>query len=208
MMHILLIIISVSFTLAFVETESDNNYYRKSDTSERNFVEKNDSTPNSIEDLSKFIIKGYEILDSVHTDINENNIEDVILVLKMKGEDTIPSESIRPVLLLRRNNNGILSLARQNDSTVYCYSCGGIMGDPYIGIFSKNGIFTIQHYGGSAWRWSREITFKYSKNEDEWFLHKVYSDSFHASDYENIDSTVTTDKVFEKVKFEDYNIYK
>ena len=81
------------------------------------------------------------------------------------------------------------------------------MGDPYVGITIKNSYFTFEHYGGSAWRWSKYITYKYDNSKNEWFLHKVGSESFHASEPDKVTTKTLTTKEFGTVKFEDYDIY-
>lgn len=86
------------------------------------------------------------------------------------------------------------------DYILYC--------DPFVGATIKNGYFSLEHYGGSAWRWVRTITYKYSKGDHEWFLYKDVSENFHASDPEKIESKINTAKVFGNVSFEEFNIYK
>jgi hypothetical protein len=73
----------------------------------------------------------------------------------------------------------------------------------------KNGYFSIEHYGGSAERWTRTITFKYSTTDSSWYLHKDGHESFSAVD-ENAKKTtkIYTVKDFGKVKFTDFDIYK
>jgi hypothetical protein len=75
-------------------------------------------------------------------------------------------------------------------------------------IVIKNGYFSVEHYGGSAWRWTRIITYKYSKEENNWFLYKDGGESFNAGDPEKVEKTVRTTKDFGKVLFKDFDIYK
>ena len=116
-------------------------------------------------------------------------------------------QELRPLILLVGNSKNELTKVGQNDTTVLCYDCGGAMGDPYTGITIKNGYFSVEHYGGSSWRWTTIITYKYSKKEKNWFLHKKGGVSFHASTPNNIEEKVKTKKDFGVVKFEDFNIY-
>lgn len=163
-------------------------------------------------DLTKFIPDNYSVLDTASGDLNLDENPDLILVLKKNGEDTLSAvvdhPEKRPLLILLRNANNELRLETKNDNTVYCIDCGGIMGDPYMGITIKDGYFSVEHYGGSAWRWTRIITYKYSKKDNQWYLHKDGSESFHATDPEKVESKVRTTKDFGKVKFEEFDIYK
>lgn len=183
-------------------TTTENTLKRES------FKQKVDNLP---DELSEFVPTDYSVLDTVSGDLNLDEIKDYILVLKKNGEDTlsnvIANPERRPLLILLRNKDNKLQLARKNYNTVYCIDCGGVMGDPFMGITIKNGYFSVEHYGGSARRWTRIITYKYSKQDNEWFLYKDGSESFHASEPEKVESKIKTTKDFGRVKFEDFNIY-
>lgn len=162
------------------------------------------------EQIGAFILPGYELMDTLSGDLNLDGRMDYLLVLKQKGEaDAATDVQVkRPLLLLIADENNQLQLARRNDHTVYCMQCGGMMGDPYNGLAIKDGYFSIQHYGGSAWRWTRVITYKYDQKAQEWYLHKDGSENFHASEPENVTEEIKTTKDFGQVKFEAFDIYK
>jgi len=157
------------------------------------------------------------LLDKDHTIghsyfLNLDNINDYILILKRNGEDTLSDvvkhPEPRPLLILLRDKNNKLQFAKSNDNTVYCFDCGGAMGDPYTGLAIKDGYFSVEHYGGSAWRWSRIITYKFSTKDNEWYLHKDGYESFNANDPEEVEKNIKTTKDFGVVKFENFDIYK
>lgn len=160
--------------------------------------------------LSKFIPANYSILKLTFGDLNMDRIEDCILVLKKNGEDTTSAvgegSGNRPLLLLLGDESNQLFLARRNDNTVYCYECGGIFGDPFVDITINDNSFTIEHYGGSVWRWTRSITYKYSKSDNEWYLYSDVSENFHLDNPEKIEIENLTVKNFGIVKFENFNI--
>lgn len=162
--------------------------------------------------ISKFFSDDYSVLDSVSGNLNLDKHNDLILILKKKNEektsDVIDNPEKRPLLILIGKDNGGYELAAKSNSTVYCFDCGGMMGDPYQGITIKNGYFSVEHYGGSAWRWSRIVTYKYYKADNHWFLHRDGGESFHASEPEKSESNMRTKKDFGKVKFEDFDIFK
>ena len=74
-------------------------------------------------ELLEFVPKNYSILDTVSGDINLDEINDYILVLKKNGEDTlsdvIDTPERRPLLILLRNKHNKLQLARKNNNTVF-----------------------------------------------------------------------------------------
>jgi hypothetical protein len=82
------------------------------------------------------------------------------------------------------------------------------MGDPFMQVVIKKGYFSIEHYGGSSWRWTRIITFKYSPDDNYWFLYKDGGEYFHAAEHEKKTKKVLTSKDFGKVRFDEFDIYK
>jgi hypothetical protein len=162
--------------------------------------------------LKNFIPKGYEALDLTKGDLNRDTYPDAILVLYRKGEektsDVIDHPEKRPLLVLIGQANKTYKLAARSDNAVYCVDCGGQMGDPFTGVTIKNGYFSVEHYGGSGWRWTRIITFKYSPTEKNWFLHKDGGERFHAISHEEVKTPVKTVKNFGKVPFNKFDIYK
>jgi len=166
---------------------------------------------NLAENIKSFVPVNYAVLDTVSGNLNLDNYNDMILVLKKIGEektsDVVDNPEKRPLLILIGESNNKYKLIERNENTVYCIDCGGIMGDPFMGVVIKNGYFSVEHYGGSAWRWSRVITYKYSKEENNWFLHKDGGESFHASEPEKVETKVETTKDFGKILFRDFNIY-
>ena len=163
------------------------------------------------ENIKDYIPQDYAVLYTVTGNLNLDNYVDIIVVLKKIGEentsDVIDNPEKRPLLILIGQDNNKYKLVERNDNTVYCIDCGGVMGDPFMGAVIKNGYFSVEHYGGSAWRWTRVITYKYSKEDNNWFLHKDGSESFHVNEPELVEKTIETTKDFGKVLFKDFDIY-
>jgi len=128
-------------------------------------------------EVQPFIEKDTTALAVERGDLNRDGREDFVLVL----EPSDPEQD-RPLLLLVRNEKGALTLAKRAAKAVMCHNCGGMMGDPFVGVVVEKGRFTVQHYGGSAWRWSANYTFGWSRRDKSWQLVEVESDSFHASE--------------------------
>ena len=156
--------------------------------------------------LSKDIPSEYAMLDSASGNLNRDEYRDLLIVFKKHDEsetsDVNDNPVDRPLLIYLGKPDGKYQLVARNDKTVMCYSCGGMWDDPYEGLAIKNGYFTIEHYGGSAWRWSRYITFKYSEKDSKWYLHKDGGDSYHANDPENVEIDIKTVDDFGIVEFE------
>ena len=202
---IIKILIAISLFACGQNSSSDNK-----EGSNKQFSE---NVKNSSENrISKFISDGYSVLDTVSGNLNLDKYNDLILILKKNDEektsDIIDNPEKRPLLILIGQDNGGYQLVAKSNSTVYCFDCGGMMGDPYQGVTIKNGYFSVEHYGGSAWRWSRIITYKFSKADNHWFLHRDGRESFHVSEPEKSESNMRTKKDFGKVKFEDFDIFE
>jgi hypothetical protein len=151
------------------------------------------------EELKPFILDGYEVLDFAKNDMNGDSLEDYILILKIKGEDTLTYENekpdaARPLLLIIRQADKPLKHILTNNELVYCKQCGGVMGDPYQSITTKPGEFTLDFYGGSSWRWSDNYTFRYDKIKKDWFLQSHYSSSFQSGDPDNTTETTVINR--------------
>jgi len=163
--------------------------------------------------LSQFMLDGYSILDTVSGDLNLDQYMDMIMVLKKDGEDSTSSvidhPERRPLFILIGQADKTYKLAARNDNTVLCVDCGGMMGDPFMQVVIKKGYFSIEHNGGSSWRWTRIVTFKYSPPDNYWYLHKDGEENFHASEPESTMTTnVRTAKDFGIVRFNEFDIYK
>jgi len=162
--------------------------------------------------VTQQIPKGYEVLESRKGDLNHDAYPDLMLVLHKPDEketsDVIEHPTKRPLLLFKGTKDKNFQFIARNDNAVYCIDCGGQMGDPFTGITIKKGFFSVEHYGGSGWRWTRIITFKYSPNDQKWYLYKDGGESYHASDPEKVSEKVKTSRDFGKVAFSSFDIYK
>jgi len=196
------------------ETNIQDTVIKQSDTT--NFKIKHEAYNQDINtlppSLSQFVLEGYTAIDTTSGDLNLDQYSDIIMVLKKNGEDTssnvIEHPEKRPMLILIGQADNTYKLVARNDNAVYCIDCGGMMGDPFMEVVIKKGYFSVEHYGGSGWRWTRTVTFKYSSADNYWYLYKDGGDSFHAAEPEKVITKVKTTKDFGKVPFDRFDIYK
>ncbi len=162
--------------------------------------------------VTKYIPNGFAIYESQAGNLNLDKEQDLLVVLetqtmmnydswKQTGET---KEENRPLLIFTRKN-GVLHFVARNDHVVLCRICGGVWGDPFESLVIKDGFFSVGHYGGSNWRWTLIVTFRYYPKSQDWFLWKQGGDSFHTSAPEQTETKVKTQKDFGWVSFERYN---
>lgn len=144
-------------------------------------------------ELRPFVLPGTRALCAVGADLNTDGLRDYVLVLQKEKEDTAAlglPETQRPLLVVVRRPGGTLQVAARNDRVVYCAECGGVFGDPFEGVQAGPGTFTVLHYGGSAWRWRTDYTFRYAQGARAWRLTKVGELSYHTLDPGKMEQTV------------------
>jgi hypothetical protein len=156
-------------------------------------------------ELNSFVPKGFKILDSEKCDINQDDFTDYIVILKNDNE-TKETELNRPLLIIEGKKDGALKLVAKNEQIVLCFDCGGIFGDPYAGITAKKNYFSIEHFGGSNWRWTRVITFKYDKKLKKYILHKDAGESWHVFDLKKVEYQPYNKESWDKIEFENYKV--
>lgn len=141
-------------------------------------------------------------------DLNNDGRKDFILVFereKTELDDYGMPERQRPLLILISDKSGNLTEAKRNEDIVYCSTCGGVFGDPFAGITVGPGTFTVDHYGGSAWRWTRSAKFNYSRIDKTWQLVKFETSSYHTSDPNKVKKKIHLPKTFGKVDIADFD---
>jgi hypothetical protein len=145
----------------------------------------------------------YSLLDSASGNLNKDAYKDLVLILKSDGEEQHP-DTTRPLLLLAGTADGGYRLLARNDGVVLCKGCGGVFGDPYAGIVIKNGYFSIEHYGGSNWRWTRVITFRFDVKSGQFRLHRDAGVSYHTSNPDKTRDIISNKAHYGKLLFTNY----
>lgn len=149
------------------------------------------------------------IYEQFKSDINSDGYIDRFIILANKNEDVAQEGEdayFRSLWIMLGSRNGFTKIV-DSRTLVFCKSCGGVMGDPFVTIEIKPPYFTIEHYGGSGWRWQSYITFKYSDKDANIYLHKIGNVAFHASNPEEGKVTTKSKKDFGRVNIKEFNIY-
>jgi hypothetical protein len=144
--------------------------------------------------FAKFLPKKNKIIDTALGDYNKDGKIDVVIVTEEKGN----ANKNRTLIVLENEGNDYKKIV-VTQKVILCVSCGGVFGDPYASISFKGNILTINHYGGSAWRWSKTSTFRFQKNE--WQLIGIAESSFHSIGCDNCDDVSLCSMNLKEINF-------
>lgn len=131
-------------------------------------------------DVQAVLPAGQTLLAWEAADLNRDGRPDAIMVSEAKAASEDDGPRLLQVLL--RQPDGKLKAVVRSTRAVMCRQCGGIFGDPFEGVQTQAGGFTLLHYGGSNWRWRADFRFAWSRRDQTWQLVAVDSLSYHTSD--------------------------
>ena len=160
-------------------------------------------------EVRPFVEAGTKAIAVEAADLNGDGRGDFVLVLEKanpaKDENDFPVGE-RPLLILLRGADGKLSEAARNERVVMCSKCGGVWGDPFEGVEAGRNTFTVNHYGGSNWRWKNTYKFNYSRIDKTWQLVRAEELSYHTSDPDKMERHVyTPPRDFGKIDIADFD---
>jgi len=124
----------------------------------------------SRDEILSFIPLGFEVIDELNIDFDNDDDLDWILVLKKEGEETLSNSAAgdpepRLLTILERSNENKLVEKLSSSTVIPCIDCGdGSEEDPYQGVHFEDGILTISSSGGTMFKWQRESSFKYDEH--------------------------------------------
>lgn len=160
-------------------------------------------------EVRPFVEPGTKAIALEAADLNGDGRGDFVLVLERenpaKDADDFPVNQ-RPLLLLVRGEDGRLAASKRNERLVMCSQCGGVFGDPFEGVEAGRNTFTVNFYGGSAWRWKYSYKFNYSRIDRTWQLVRAEELSYHTSNPDKMKTRVfTPPKDFGKIDVADFD---
>jgi hypothetical protein len=160
-------------------------------------------------EVASFVESGTKAIALEKADLNGDGRGDLILVLEKENpasdEDGFPVNQ-RPLLILLRGTDGKLSSAKRNERIIMCSKCGGVFGDPFEGVVAGRNTFSVEHYGGSNWRWKYSYKFNYSRIDKTWQLVRVEELHYHTSDPNKGETKIyTPPRHFGKIDVADFD---
>lgn len=149
------------------------------------------------------IPKGYKELKKVEGDLNKDGIKELVIAYDTGVEGDFGTE--REVYVYKKSGNK-WNLWHKVSGIILPSQHGGIMGDPFMDIYIKNGCIVVQNSGGSADKWDYVHTYRYQNNN--WYLIGATINYYrYPSFFERYDYNVSTGKInvsIKKIKNEDY----
>lgn len=149
--------------------------------------------PETGRQLTDFVPDGWEILDSVELDFNEDGVPDYVGVqqaamIDRDGYRMFQSEYPRILFAIASEGKEGYRLDFQDVNVIRGRDEGGVFGDPYQPLTAEGTSFTTHTYGGSAWRWWEDYTYSY--REGTWWLtssEEAFGYGDYITDYEKND---------------------
>lgn len=184
------------------EEEPEEETEQKESENQKELEDEEDDTPIEIPQLpdtggqlADFVPDGWELLDSVELDFNEDGLTDYVAVLEQTMIDTkgFLGYQAYPRILFAIAGDGTdgYRLDFQDINLIRTENEGGVFGDPYCPLTAEGTSFTTYAYGGSAWRWSDEYTYTYREgvwwltSSEETFGHYEYTTDYSMNDWES-----------------------
>lgn len=135
----------------------------------------------NIDSIAAYIPEGWNILNAfgnevVEGDLNNDNVSDIAFVIECADNSELDGN--RALMILIDKGAGNYDLSVKAEKVIRRKDEGGFMGEAFMGLKIEDGTLEIDHYGGSAWRWSTSHTFKFINNRC--YLIESIEDWFHA----------------------------
>jgi len=160
-------------------------------------------------ELKGLVLPQESLLAFAVADLNGDGLEDFVFVVEIKPSEASSEkedDGKRVLKIALRYSDNSLSVVKVNEKVVHCRKCGGSWGDPFGGLNASKRTFSIEHAGGSSWRWSNSYQFNYSRKDGTWQLVYVEENSYHSSDPNKItNKTYRPPKSFGKIDISEFD---
>lgn len=151
--------------------------------------------PDTGKKFEDFVPEGWEILDRAELDFNEDGMPDYVGVLEVASIEIegywMYQDYPRILFAIASDGAGGYRLDFQDINLIRTRDEGGVFGDPYQPLTAEGASFTTHTYGGSAWRWSEDITYTYREGtwwrtlSEDTYGYGGYTTSYSKDDWES-----------------------
>ncbi len=157
-------------------------------------------------EILPFIKVSESLLYSTTADLNGDGLQDYLLILEKPGIEGVGN--LRELVILTRQKDRSLRVAKRNSKIVMCSKCGGGWGDPFSSdnIIADRTTFFVENYGGGGFRWSEGYKFNYSRRDKTWQLVEVTVSTFNINDLDSEETKIyRPPKDFGKIDIADFD---
>lgn len=166
----------------------------------------------SLSQIINHKISRFSILDTLTGNLNRDLFQDLVILYKRNDEEDPENQNDfpvrRPLVIYTGQKDGTFMLSAQNDNIVLCHGCYGVAGDPFPEIKIVHGYLFIDMYGGSgSSHWNQRIRFKYSKDQDNWYLDQHTSSQSERGDVESSQTEYLSSYDYGQLPFDEFDIY-
>lgn len=169
----ILAIVSVFLNTSCKDSKSKTESTKTEVVDLKEIPEVEESPVETKRELSDFLPKNYVLFDTIYGDLNKDNIEDCVLIIKGTDKSKIITDEYRGKL--DRNRRGILVLLNKNNNyelALKNYDCfsseneeGGVYYAPELYVEIKNNKLFINYAHGRYGYW--QYTFRFQNNDLE-----------------------------------------
>jgi|GEM_PF-3485571 hypothetical protein len=114
------------------------------------------------EAASKLLPDNGETLTSATADLNGDGTKDFLVAFEYL-------DGTRALFIIVREGKKY-RVASTSTRAILCKTCGGVYGEPFQGIQAGLKRFSIDHFGGSNFKWANNAVFGYSRRDRKWQL--------------------------------------
>lgn len=155
------------------------------------------------------IPKNYSIVDSVSGDLDNDGVNELVVAYDTKSTEEEIDEGIPRELIIYKKENTRWNIWQRSMQALLGSRDGGMMGDPYGEMYIQKGVLSINHNGGSSWKWS--VIDKYRYDGKDFKLIGYENNYGQQNEYWlNVDFNLITGKLVVKKEYENENaeVYK
>ena len=157
-------------------------------------------------EILPFIKVRETFLCSEAADLDGDELQDYLLIVEKPG--TEEDGKRRELVILTRQKDRSLRVAKRNSKIVMCSKCGGGWGDPFSSdnVIADRKTFFVENYGGGGLRWSEGYRFNYSRRDKTWQLVEVVVSTFNTNDLDSEETKIyRAPKNFGKIDIADFD---
>ncbi len=148
-------------------------------------------------DLQSLLPAQWKVIEEAEGDLNKDGKADLAAIIEYTGKPAQDSAPPRTIFIALRNAENEYILSAQADRAILLANDGGMMGDPLAGLSINRGSFIVSYYGGSNWRWTEALRFRFQNNEwaligytTEWFF--IFAEHENSAENESKDYNLLT----------------